>query len=280
MMRNHSLFISLFTLLGVLSFQGDEPVHSAATIIKCAGQIPNKTACLIKANSIKTNIYRVDLCKENPFPNYRSSADYSGAGCLSLFNDYGKLYIGEFTKGNKYKLPSKGRDTIKSGSYKYLTIVFENRFKSSGKYTSGERTWTTTGKIDKKTNQKILNVNKGVPMEFTSNLSNWRGKYNKNNDYCDNDGGTFSRCEMNYNGYELTGIGLRDNFIESYGSGLSYMFYMNKLLSPINLKEGMQLDFYLMDNNSLEVYGNGDTVKSISIAPFIFKLTYEENEMS
>ena len=53
------------------------------------------------------------------------------------------------------------------------------------------------------------------------------------------------------------------------------MFHMNKLLSPIYLKENMDLDFYLIDNNSLEVYGNGETVKSISIAPFIFKVNLE-----
>ena len=278
MMRNHSSLISLLTILGIICNKGDQPVHSAATIIQCAGQIPNKTACLIEANSLKTNIYRIDLCKESPFPNYRSSADYSSAGCISLFNDNGKLYKGQFKKGNKYKLPEKGRDIIKTGSYNYLTIVFENRFTSSGKYTSGKRTWTTTRRVDKKSNKKFLNTNEEQPKEFTSKLSNWRGKLNKNNDYCDNNGGTYSRCEVNYNGYELTSIGLGKNFIESYGSDLSYMFYMNKLLSPINLKAGTDLDFYLIDNNGLEVYGNGDTVNSITIAPFIFEVTYLEKD--
>ena len=280
MIRNRYLFLSLLTIIGVISFKVDKPVHSASTIIQCAGQIPNKTACLIKAKSIKANIYRVDLCKEIPFPNYRSSADYASAGCISLFNDNGKLYRGTFQKGNRYKLPAKGRDIIKSGTYKYLTIVFENRFKSSGKYTSGKRTWTTTSKVDKKTNNKILNINKDQQREFTSKLSNWRGLINKNNDYCDNNGGTYSRCEIKYNGYELTGIGLDNNFIESYGSNVSYMFYMNKLLSPIYLKEGMDLDFFLIDNNGLEVYGNGESVQSITIAPFIFKVTYIENKKS
>ena len=92
---------------------------------------------------------------------------------------------------------------------------------------------------------------------------------NINNDYCDNNGGTNSRCEINYNGRELTSIGLDRNFIESYGAKLAYMFYANKLLSPIKLKEGLDADYYLIDNNSLEVYGNGKSVDSISIAPFI-----------
>ena len=47
-------------------------------------------------------------------------------------------------------------------------------------YKSGKNTWFTGG-IDVKTNQKILNINKGKPIEFTTKLSNWRGKYNKKN---------------------------------------------------------------------------------------------------
>ena len=278
-MRNRILFISLFAILGFSSNKGLQPVQAAATILKCAGQVPNKTACLIEAKSIKTNIYRVDLCKENPFPNYRSSADYAGAKCISLFNNNGKLYIGNFKKGNEYKLPTQGRDIIKSGKYQYLTIVFENKFKSAGKYTSGERTWTTGG-INKKNNKKIINVNKGNPKEFTSKLSNWRGEINKKNDYCDNDGGTYSRCEIKYNGYQLTSIGLGSNFIESYGPKLPYMFYMNNLLSPINLKEATNIDFFLVDNNSLEVYGDGETVQSISLAPLIFKISFNEKKVS
>tara|TARA_B100000700_G_scaffold295753_1_gene358945 strand:- start:730 stop:1572 length:843 start_codon:yes stop_codon:yes gene_type:complete len=280
MIIKRTLFISCLAILGVIISKGDQPAHSAATIIKCSGQIPNKTACLIDAISIKANIYRVDLCTESPFPNYRSSADYAGANCISIFNNNGKLYRGVFEKGNRYILPEKGRDFIKKGTYKYLTIVFENRFKSSGKYTSGKETWSTTASVNKKTNNKILNSNKSRPQEFTSKLSNWRGKINKDNDYCDNNGGTYSRCEVNYNGYELTGIGLGNNFIESYGSNVSYMFYMQKLISPINLKEGMDLEFYLIDNNGLEVYGNGKEVKSITIAPFIFKITYSKKKIS
>ena len=276
-MRNHFLLVSCFAFLGIFISEVGQPVYSAATIIKCKGQVPNKTACLINAKSIKTNIYRVDLCKKNPFPNYRSSPDYAGGGCITLFNDNGKLYRGNFNKGNKYKLPEEGREIIRPGSYNYLTIVFENSFKSSGKYTSGETTWTTGG-FNKKYNQRILNTNKGQPIEYTSKLSNWRGKNNKDNDYCDNNGGTYSRCEIKYNGYQLTSIGLGSDFIESYGPKLPYMFYMNTLLSPINLKETMNIDFFLVDNNSLEVYGDGQTVQSISIAPLIFKLTFNEKK--
>ena len=60
-MKNSFLLISLFTISGTLTALENQPVHSAATIIKCTGQIPNKTACLIEANSLKINIYRIDI---------------------------------------------------------------------------------------------------------------------------------------------------------------------------------------------------------------------------
>ena len=107
---------------------------------------------------------------------------------------------------------------------------------------------------------------------------NTKSKNNKENDYCDNNGGTYSRCEIKYNGYQLTSIGLGSDFIESYGQKLPYMFYMNTLLSPIKLKEAMNIDFFLVDNNSLEVYGDGQTIKSISIAPFIFKVNFNKKK--
>ena len=278
-MRNHSFHIYLLTLLGVSNSVFTYPVHSASTIIQCTGKIPKKTACLIEAKSLELNIYRVDLCKKNPFPVYRSSADYASGDCISLFNGNGRLYKGNFIKGNRYKLPKKGRGIIKQGSYNYLTIVFENRFRSSGEYRSGLNN-RITGGINKKDNRKIIKLNEGEPVKSTTKLSNWRGVNNIKNDYCDNNGGTNSRCEINYNGRELTSIGLDSKFIESYGTKLSYMFHAKKLLSPIELKEGLDAEYYLIDNNSLEVYGNGKSVDSISIAPFIFKLIYKENKIN
>ena len=116
-MKNRSLLISLLTFIGAINSSIDQPGHTAASIINCKGQIPDKTACLITPSSLKVDIYRVDICKESPFPNYRSSADYASANCISIFNDNGKLYRGKFQKGNRYKLPEKGRDFINTGNY-------------------------------------------------------------------------------------------------------------------------------------------------------------------
>ena len=271
-MKYRVLFLSLFTVLGGFVFAGNQPVKAAATIIKCSGQIPNKTACLIEAGSYGIDTYRVDLCQESPFPDFRSSADYAGSGCMTLFNGKGSLYKWRFPKVFKYKLPSKGRENIKPGRYQYLTMVVKNDFTTSGKYTSGKTTWRTKGG-----SAKTLGTSKGEAVEFKTKLQNWRGIMNQDNDYCDNNGGTFSRCEIKYNGYKLTGIGIGKDFIETYGPNVEYVFYMVELLSPITLTKEMDGFFDMTFKNNLEVYGNGTTVQSISIAPFVFQATYTSN---
>ena len=48
------------------------------------GNIPKKTACIIKASSYDASFNRIDICQEDPFPNYRSTPDFSGSRCLNL----------------------------------------------------------------------------------------------------------------------------------------------------------------------------------------------------
>ncbi len=275
-MKSRSLLFTGITLLGVLIGTSNAPARSAATIIKCKGQIPDKTACLIKPTSYKVYTYRVDLCQKNPFPSFRSSADYAGSKCMTLFNGNGNLYKKELAKGSRFKLPKTGREKIKPGTYNYLTMVFKNGFKSSGKYTSGNTSWRTMGYKDKKLNSSAIEISDKNPVEFEIKLSNWRGDFNKDNDYCNNNGGTPTRCDLNYNGYQITAIGLDGDFIEASGDQASYMFYNVDLSLPIVLKKDSDGTFDISANNNLEVYGNGNEVLSISIAPFIFQATFKE----
>ena len=78
-----NLFIGYFILL---AWNFNKPVYSSARILNCNGAIPRKTACLIRANSFKATIRRIDVCQSNPFPNYRSSPDFSGSKCINLFD--------------------------------------------------------------------------------------------------------------------------------------------------------------------------------------------------
>ena len=244
-----------------------KPVFSDNTILNCSGDIPKNNPCLIKANTYKVNILRIDLCQTNPFPSFRSTADYGGAMCINLFD---KKVFGSYDLNNqKLNLP---RNVDIGGKYKYISMIFENKFSASGKYLAGNFFWKTSRKGPK--NVIKDKNNDGKPYEFTTKLQNWRGKDNTNNKYCSNNGGTKSRCELKYNGFNLTGIGLGSDFIEQYGKGAKYMFYMSELVPGIVLNKNSLGSIQLNYQKNLEVYGDGGSVKSISIAPFIIKATY------
>ena len=245
-----------------------KPVSAGITILNCSGDIPKNTSCLIKAKTYKVNILRIDLCQSNPFPSFRSTADYIGSKCINLFD---KNNSSSYVLANNQKL-NLPRNIDIGGSYKYITMIFENKFSASGKYYAGNFFWKTSRKGPKVIIKEKNNVGKAY--EFKTKLQNWRGKENTNNKYCTNNGGTKSRCELNYNGFNLTGIGLGSDFIEQYGKGAKYMFYMSELVPGIVLNKNSLGSIQLNYQKNLEVYGDGGSVKSISIAPFIIKATY------
>ena len=115
-----------------------------------------------------------------------------------------------------------------------------------------------------------------VPKKFSEKLTNWRGLNNVDNKYCDNNGGTFSRCDLNYNGYKLTAIGLNENFIETYGEKTKYLFYNVELSPPISLNKEKKGTIDIKYQRNLEVYGDGKDIKSISVSPLILRAFFTE----
>jgi len=278
-MKTRSFFLLTFSIGTTLFSSFNQPALSGQTVSDCTGEIPDDTVCLTEPTSYKISTYRVDLCQTDPFPSTSTSADYSGAGCITLFNGNGSLYDGQLANNANFTFPSTGRETMKPGTYNYLTLVINNNFISSGKYTSGGTTWRTTGTQNGVGNTVVTTP--GDPIEFSDSLSNWRGSSDEDNDYCDNNGGTASRCELNYNGFELVGIGIGDDFVETSGSGVSYLFYSAQLANPITLNSNSDGYIDITVDNGLEVYGadigDGLTVRSISMAPFIFQASYNPN---
>ena len=47
---------------------------------------------------------------------------------------------------------------------------------------------------------------------------------NNDNKYCVNNGVTASRCDLQYNGFKMTGIGLDSSLIETFGKKRIYFF--------------------------------------------------------
>ena len=265
---NHILVF--FTIINAVNIK---PLHSSATIKNCSGKIPKNIPCLIKASSYKVEIQKVDLCPKNPFPDFRTTPDYAGSFCVNLYDQNINSEKVNLTNNFELKIPE---NIINRREYKYISIIFKNKFTVSGKYNGSENIWNT-GKKGPKSVYKAKN-NFDIPEKFSEKLTNWRGSKNLKNQYCDNNGGTFSRCDLKYNGYKLTAIGLNKNFVESYGEKTKLLFYNVELSPPIILNKDTKGSINITYQKSLEVYGDGKNVKSISVAPLLLRASFRKSE--
>tara|TARA_Y100001933_G_scaffold99267_1_gene99701 strand:- start:546 stop:1367 length:822 start_codon:yes stop_codon:yes gene_type:complete len=261
----------LVLYLSGVSFIQMRQIYSSSTILNCSGDIPNGVPCIIKASSYKVEVDRIDICKNNPFINIRSTPDYGGSFCLNLFNKKNNSKKINLSNNPIFKIPEN--QNIK-GEFKYISVIFKNKFTVSGKYKSGKDIWITNNKGPK--NIIKLASDKDIPKKFSEKLTNWRGSDNKDNKYCDNNGGTSSRCDLNYNGNKLTAIGLNKDYIESFGDKVKFVFYNLELSPPIKIVEGDKGFINIRYKKNLEVYGNGKDVKSISTAPIIFSARFNK----
>ena len=115
--------LSYFFIAYLISFTSlrINPLYSSATILNCNSQVPKGPPCLIKASSYKVEIQKLDICSKNPFPDFRTTPDYAGSLCLSLFdktNNSSKLNL---TNDLKLKIPD---NTLDNREYRYISIIY------------------------------------------------------------------------------------------------------------------------------------------------------------
>ena len=249
-----------------------KPSYSA-TVLNCNGEMPKKTTCLIKATSYEVNIERIDICEQNPFPIFRSTPDFSGSKCLNLFKGNGISNKINLDKDSRFNISDIKKNDQSGGEYRYLAMTLKNKFTISGEYSTGDLKYKTGSKGPK---DIIIDKTETKPSKFSERLINWRGKTNKDNKYCKS-GGTSSRCDLNYNGIKLTAIGLNKDYFETYGDKTKYIFYTSELSSPVIISDQFKGYFDIKYIKNLEVYGDGLKIRSISIAPFLFKSSYFSN---
>ena len=268
-MKSKSIFNFFIGYLILITFDLNKAVNSSTTILNCNGSIPKKTACIIKASSYDVRIRKIDICQRNPFPNYRSTPDFNGTKCINLLN---KEISNQNYIGNKKKLYFPKDLNIEKGTYKFISIILENSFIVSGKYKANNYFWSTS----KDGPKEIIQSNNIIssPNKFTTILTNWRGEADLDNKYCKNNGGTPSRCDLQYNGFRMSAIGLNSDFIETSGTKTKYMFFVSELSPALNLNQNSKGYFHINLEKNLEVFGNGSAVETISIAPFKFKTKY------
>ena len=270
--KSKKIYYILYIISLILFFP--RTVRPSINILNCIGDIPNKNPCLIKAHTYKVDIKRIDICKKNPFPKSFNSPDFIRGECINLYDNlksnFKSLNLDEMSK---FDISEANETLIQNGEFKFISMILKNKFVLSGKYSHKGILYKTgsKGPMD----IIIVNDKDKIPEKFTERFTNWRGKNNKDNKYCDG-GGTFSRCDLSYNGFKIAAVGLNSELNEIYGNKTKFLYYSSELFPPINLKDSKGfIDIQYIRN--LEVYGDGNVLKSISIAPFLFKANYSDN---
>lgn len=272
-----SLVFSSLVLSSMLISSFIEEVKSyPVTVAACAsGQIPTSTeGCLIDPISYKLDIYRVYICRTDPFPASANKANLDV--CMALFNDNNNPYTAELAN-NTVSLPNTGMEEIVPGTYTHAAVVFENVFKGKGKYTVGGNTYRTLASFTE--NGVNVTTTSGEPEVTVETLQNWRGPDgSSNNPYC-KDGATVSRCETDYNSYKVTGIITDSSFNAVSGGTSARLFYLAKLSNPFSLTTSSSGSIEITVDSNYEVGGNdgGTEVRNMNIAPFVFQPTFVGN---
>jgi len=251
-------------------------VRSSFNILNCIGDIPDKIPCLIKAHTYKVDIKKIDICKKNPFPKSFNRPDFIRGECINLYDNLNNNFKSlNLDKKSKFAISEINGTLIQNGEFKFISMILKNKFILSGKY-SHKGILYKTGSKGPNDIKLVKDKDKDkIPEKFSERFTNWRGKNNKDNKYCDG-GGTFSRCDLSYNGFKIAAVGLNSDLIEMSGNKTKFLYYSSELFPPINLKDSKGfIDIQYIRN--LEVYGDGNVLKSISIAPFLFKANYSDN---
>ena len=202
-------------------------------------------------------------------PNYKITPDFNRAKCINLTNN--NLNSENLFKRNQ-KFNISKNSIINNGNYRYISVIIKNKFVVSGSYKANNYFWSTSKKGPKEIIQSKNKISN--PSRFTTKLINWRGKENLDNKYCNNNGGTFSRCDLQYNGYEMSGIGLDSDYVETSGKKIKFIFFISELSPMLSLNQESKGYIEINFKRNLEVFGDGSAVKSISIAPFEFQTRF------
>lgn len=264
MINKKSIAISsIFSALAVL------PSNAAITVNDCSGSIPNGK-CLSPATSYKVRIHQVNICPKDPIPSGSSSPDFSD--CITLFKASGSPYTGDVASGKSFSLPKEGMDKVaNAGTYTHISLVFGNVISSSGTYSSGGTTWRTLNT----SSAPWVSTSAGAAELNDQVGSNWRGSGDNDNSYCENNGGTQSRCELNYNGTQITAVFADSNLNATSGSSVSRAIYVAELSNSIKITGSSKGSFRVACDADLEVVGDGVQVTDMFGNPFIFSASFE-----
>ena len=257
----------------------------------------NDAFCVIKPTVYSIDVYRAELCINDPMPAGTSIPKYDSSGCITLFDGSGTPTTEDIGNQTTAQLPTSSADEIFPGTYKYLNLVLGSAIKASAKHTYGGLTYRTTTGVTTKENGDLSNVTdtSGNPEIYTNEIESgeyyheegWRRDDGTDNTDCQNDGGTATRCNMSFyydNNNSLlynvnTILGVVDGngkFTEQNSSNTNSIFYQNLLRSPLTLSANSTgfLDIGIKANILVISNSEEDEVLQLRAAPISFDMEF------
>ena len=297
-MKKSGLKLFLFAFFSgiIIPFNSESKAEPFNVPICAEGTIPGEAEfCAITPTVFKLDLYRAELCINDPMPIGKSNPSYDS--CITLFDGEGTPSTEDIGTRKTAELPIKGADEITPGTYNYLSLVFSSHIRSSGTHTYNGLTYRTSGVETELENGEISNVTTtpGAPVETDLYVrtgvnygpNGWRGDENSDNRDCNNAGGTETRCEFLFyyandtsKIYSVTAIlGIVDNkgdFTEQNTTNSNTLFYRTKLRSPLVLTANSSgyLDIGIKANMTVEATFPKPGVLGLYAQPMTFDLEF------
>ena len=263
--------------------------------------------CAITPTVFQIDLYRAELCINNPMPTGTTTPNYDSSGCITLFDGEGTPSTEDIGNNQTASLPSSEFD-IFPGTYKYLNLVLGSNFRSSASHTYNGITYRTKsgGYTDYPGDTIGTNVTSeaGTPavtdkyigtdgVWYSSTSGNgWRSKYGDKeieeaSQFCQNNGGTNSRCDFEFyyrtnvsDVYKVTAIigvvGSDGSFTEEVSGNSNSLFYQNELRSPLTLNADSSgfFDIGIKANISVQSNQDEDEVIQLNASPISFDMEF------
>ena len=135
------LFLIAF-FSGIIIPFNSESKSDTFNVPTCAeGTIPGVSEfCAITPTVFKIDLYRAELCINDPMPIGKSTPSYNS--CITLFDGKGTPSTEDIGSRKTAELEISSTDDIIPGTYKYLSLVFSSHIKSSGTHTYNGLTYS------------------------------------------------------------------------------------------------------------------------------------------
>jgi len=295
------LFLIAFFSGIIIPFNYQSKAEDVTQSVPACGEneLPSNTGfCSVTPTVFKIDLYRAELCINNPMPTGTTTPNYDSSGCITLFDGEGTPSTEDIGNNQTATLPSSELNLV-PGTYKYLNLIVSSNFRASASHTYNGTTWRTSGPFrDYPGDTKGTNVTDtpGTPVVVDNYFGSgdeykyhgWRRKYGEPTvEDTSSECQSKERCSISfYYGddsstvYTVTAIigvvGSDGSFTEQVSENSNSLFYQNELSSPLTLSANSSgfLDIGIKANVMVQSNNDEDEVMQLNANAISFDMEF------